>query len=454
VSGTVGLTDRQVALHATGDANLGILQGFFRDIRSAGQADLVADIKGTVDRPVLTGSASIAGGRVRHFALPHSLDAVNGRITFDAGGARLDGLTARLGGGLVRFGGRVGLAGPGGGEFNLTADGEDMRLRYPEGFRSVVDADLALRGRFDAPMLSGAILIKSSVLSRRFEATSNFLELAGRATPSAVTSAPSNFPLRFDLRVVAPSTLRIDNNIARIVSSADLNLRGTYDKPLLFGRAEIERGEVLFEGKRYLVTRGTIDFSNPTKIEPFFDLEAETRARAPGQTYRVTMSIAGTLTRFQWALNSDPPLPTVDIVSLLLSNSTPTDPELAQLRTPQQTQQQLLQARAAQLLVSPISAGVGRVVEQTFGVDTFQITPSLNDPSQQSSRYTPGARLTIGKRISTRAYLTFSQSLTPQSTSRDQIILLEYDQTNRLSWLLSQNEDRTYALEVRVRHAF
>jgi hypothetical protein len=455
VSGTVGLADGEIAVHATGDANLAVMQGFFRDIRSAGQADLVADVKGTLDKPILSGSASIAGGRLRHFALPHSLDAINGKITFDANGARLDDLTARLGGGLVHFGGRVGLSGPGGGEFNLTANGEDMRLRYPEGFRSVIDADLALRGRFDAPVLSGAVLVKSSVLSRRFEATGNFLEFAGRATPATVAATtPGNFPLRFDVRVVAPSSLRIDNNVARIVSSADLNLRGTYDKPLVFGRAEIERGEVLFEGKRYLVTRGTIDFSNPTKIEPFFDLEAETRARAPGQTYRVTMSIAGTLTRFQWALNSDPPLPTVDILSLLLSNTAPTDPELAQLRTPQQTEQQLLQARAAQLLVSPISAGVGRVVEQTFGVDSFQITPSLNDPSTQSTRFNPGARLTIGKRISTRAYLTFSQSLSQQSTSRDQIILLEYDQTDRLSWLLSQNEDRTYALEVRVRHAF
>jgi hypothetical protein len=94
------------------------------------------------------------------------------------------------------------------------------------------------------------------------------------------------------------------------------------------------------------------------------------------------------------------------------------------------------------------------VVEQTFGVDTFQIKPSINDPYQQSSRFNPGARLTIGKRISERVYLTFAQSLTPSSTSRDRIILLEYDQSDRLSWLLSQNEDRTYALEARVRHAF
>jgi len=454
VSGTVGLADREVAIHATGDANLAVLQGVFRDIRSAGRADLAADVRGPFNAPMFNGSASIAGGRIRHFALPHSLEAVNGRITFDAAGARLDGLTARLGGGLVRFDGRVGLAGYVPGELDVTARGEDMRIRYPEGFRSVIDADLALRGRAEAPVLSGAVLVKSALFSRRFDASLNLLELAGRATPAAAPAGESTFPVRLDVRVVAPSTLRVENNVFRLVSSADLNLRGTFDRPLLFGRAEIERGEFMFEAKRYVITRGTIDFSNPTRIEPFVDLEAETRVRVPGQTYRVTASIAGTMARLQWSLNADPPLPTVDILSLLLSNTAPTDPELARLRSPQEAEQQILQARAAQLLVSPLSAGVGRVVEQTFGVDTFQITPSLNDPTQQSSRLNPGARLTIGKRISSRAYLTFSQSLTPQSTSRDQIILLEYDQSDRLSWLLSQNEDRTYALEMRVRHAF
>ena len=87
---------------------------------------------------------------------------------------------------------------------------------------------------------------------------------------------------------------------------------------------------------------------------------------------------------------------------MLLNDAAPTDPELAALRRPDEAEQQLLQARAAQLLVSPISSGVGRVVEQTFGVDTFQITPSLTDPTAQSSRLIPGARLTIGKRISNR----------------------------------------------------
>ncbi|HYE89031.1 MAG TPA: hypothetical protein VEA16_21925, partial [Vicinamibacterales bacterium] len=96
----------------------------------------------------------------------------------------------------------------------------------------------------------------------------------------------------------------------------------------------------------------------------------------------------------------------------------------------------------------------GRVVEQTFGVDTFQITPLLNDPAQSSTRLgvNPTARVTIGKRISDRIFLTYARSLS--STTRDQIILLEFDESESFSWVLSQNEDRTYALELRKRHAF
>jgi hypothetical protein len=454
VGGTVDLGAQQIAISARGDANLGILQGFMRDLRSSGQADLSAAITGPLDRPIFSGEASIAGGRIRHFSLPHALEALNGRVAFDATGLRLDDLTARLGGGLVRFGGRIGMQGYRPGEFNLTAVGQDMRLRYPEGFRSIIDADLSLRGPFEAPVVAGTVNVRSSVWSRRVEASGNFLEFVGRATPVGAGAPATTLPLRFDVRLIAPSTLRIDNNLARIVSSADLALRGTYDKPLVFGRAEIERGEVTFEGKRYVVTHGTIDFSNPNRIEPFFDMEAETRVRVPGQTYTVTLNAVGTFNRFQWGLNSDPPLPTVDVLAMLLNDTAPTDPELAALRRPDEAEQQLLQARAAQLLVSPISSGVGRVVEQTFGVDTFQITPSLTDPAAQSSRLIPGARLTIGKRISNRVYLTFSQSLSASSTTRDQVILLEYDQNDRLSWVLSQNEDRTYALDVRVRYVF
>jgi hypothetical protein len=156
----------------------------------------------------------------------------------------------------------------------------------------------------------------------------------------------------------------------------------------------------------------------------------------------------------QPTFESDPPLPPIDVLTLLFSDTAPAgDIELASLRQGNQREQEILQARATRALTGVLSDEVGRVVQDTFRVDTFQITPLLVDPYQQSSRsVNPAARVTIGKRISDRVYLTYARSLA--SSELNEIILLEYDQSDRLGWVLSQNEDRTYALEVRRRHLF
>ena len=44
-----------------------------------------------------------------------------------------------------------------GDNLNVTVRGEDMHLRYPEGIRSTVDADLSLRGNVQAPTLGGIV---------------------------------------------------------------------------------------------------------------------------------------------------------------------------------------------------------------------------------------------------------------------------------------------------------
>jgi len=97
--------------------------------------------------------------------------------------------------------------------------------------------------------------------------------------------------------------------------------------------------------------------------------------------------------------------------------------------------------------VGAFSGNVTRAVEQAFRLDTVQLTPSLFDPYKSID---PTARLTVGKRISNRVYLTLARSL----NRADQLVLLEFDQNDRLSWVFSRNEDDTYALDVRVRHVF
>jgi hypothetical protein len=70
------------------------------------------------------------------------------------------------------------------------------------------------------------------------------------------------------------------NNLARLVASADLQLRGTYDRPLLFGRA-MDRGEVTFQAAPRGHTR-QYRLHEPLADRAVFDVEAETRCAWPG----------------------------------------------------------------------------------------------------------------------------------------------------------------------------
>lgn len=456
LSGGFDLKKNRIGVNVAGKANLAVLQAFFPgDLRSSGNAALRASVTGSLSQPDFSGYAQITDGRVRYMALPQSIQAINGRVLFGADGIRIDNLTAQIAGGKVTFGGRVEVNGFSLGALELTATGERMEFRYPEGFRSTVDAQFDLVGTMHAPILRGTVTVRSAVYDKRIELNAAMLGLAaGRLSGSGGASSGPMPPVRLDVHILAPSSLRVENNIAHVVASADLWLRGTYDHPQLSGGADVERGDVLVFGHRYLVRRGRIEFPNPTKLEPFFDLSGETLVRVPGQTYVVNVQLTGTTANVVPTFTSDPPLSPVEIVSLLLgaetANADVINAELQGLQS-EQLERTLATSQLQQAAAGVVSAPLTSAVEQTFGLDTFQITPNVGyDPYQ---RLSPTARLTVGKRISNKIYLTYSRSLNTPGGA-DQVILLEYDESERLSWIFSRNEDGTYALDVRVRHVF
>ena len=168
----------------------------------------------------------------------------------------------------------------------------------------------------------------------------------------------------------------------------------------------------------------------------------------------VTLSLLSASTRSKpsLTLGSDPPLPTTDIVALLFG--TTTDVSNAELRAvteaSTEAEESLLRSAGARLLTGTLAAPVRKVVEETFGLDTAQLTPAFGTDADPLA---PTARLTLGKRLSPRAYLTYSRALGTAATDF-QIVVLEYDQSDRLGFVLTQTGDRTFAVEFRVRHSF
>src|SRR6185295_10507793 len=54
VTGSIGVLEDRVGLKIAGDANLGILQGFFREVRGSGRAELTAAVDGPLKKPVFS----------------------------------------------------------------------------------------------------------------------------------------------------------------------------------------------------------------------------------------------------------------------------------------------------------------------------------------------------------------------------------------------------------------
>jgi autotransporter translocation and assembly factor TamB len=315
--------------------------------------------------------------------------------------------------------------------------------------------DLLLTGPMGAPRLTGNVDVLRIEYLGQADSNAGLLSLSNGSAepvgPATPADPDAGTPLLLDIQVSAPRTSFINTRTARIDGQVDLQVRGTFERPQILGTVEILGGEYIFNGNRYFVREGTVDFSNPDALEPVFDVAAETRPRVTGQTFTVNVHLSGTLAGLRVELTSDPWLPESDIVTLLFGGAPNYETaEQRALASSQELQQRMFQTAGAALLASALTSRVGDVFERTGALDTVQITPLLNNETA-FQQLDPSARITLGKRISPRVYLTYSRTL---NTRQDEIILLEYDQSDRLSWVLSRNEDRSYALDFRLRYVF
>ncbi len=459
IAGDIPRSAAPMRVTANGRANLAILQLIFPNLASSGVATVNVQFGGDLHALTISGQGEISDGRLRYRSFPHGLEQINGPLTFDANRITVDRVRARLGEGDVTFTGAIDLKGLVPDQYDLHADGRSMSLRYPAGFQSTVNANLTLTGPVDGPTLGGDVTVLRSTYLQEIDSDQAYLALAALGSSTGAEAGvadESTFPVKLDLTIRAPSRrVTIDTPIAQIAGSANLTVGGTIDAPAVNGLVTIEGGSFFAFGNRYTVLPSSIDFFNPSRIQPSFDVTFSTRVRVPQQTYEVTIRFTGEADRLDLNVTSDPYLPLYDLVNLLLGErydpGTLGSAELRAAVSPQIAQQQAMRNLAAQLLTLPISSRIGSVVQRTIPFDTFSIVPLLGNEATLQA-LTPGARVTLGKRISDRVFLTYSRAL--NATKQYDIVLLEYEQSDRMSWVLSRNEDRTFALDFRIRHVF
>jgi translocation and assembly module TamB len=438
VSGTTFLGEGAVALTARGTADLRALAALSRRLRGSGSARLTVGVAGTTRAPRVDGRLTLEGAGLRVRGFPHGLEDARGVVRFNESALELDGLTGTLGGGTLELPGRATYAGGRLASFDLRPTGRGIALRYPEGLRSLLDADIRLFGDEDRQWLTGSVDVRQATYSRRYDVASELLAARAAAEP-----APGlDEGLRLDLKVRAPGTLRIDNNLASLQARADLAVQGTLGEPAIVGRAEVDRGRLYFQGQTYVIRRGVIDFTNPRRIDPLFDIEAETRIRS----YRVSLKVNGTLDRVTPTLSSDPPLSSVQILNLLAGAE---ESVVTSLTEAQAGQTQLAATGAATLAAGRLSEEVGleRGVERVLGLNRFSIDPSI---VRGGAGTTTSARLTVGKRLTPDLSVIYSQDL---RGTEERILSVEYILSDRLSLLVTREQPGGLGFDVRLRRS-
>lgn len=438
IAGSAGMAgDTPLDLSVEGAADLRVLSVVTRRLRGRGAARLSMSIRGTAEAPRVDGTLELTGAGLRVRGFPTGLEGLQGAVRFSETSAQVEQVSGTFGGGEVELSGQANYGAGKLSSVDLVASGRRVTLRYPEGLRSVLDLELRLFGDAGRQWLSGTIDVRHAQWTRRYDIASELLAATGARPPAASLHEG----LRYDIKVRAPGTLEVDNNLATLSARADLSIAGSAEMPVIVGHAEIDRGRVYFQGNTYTIRRGTIDFTNPRRIDPVFNIEAETRIRS----YRVTLNVNGTLERVYPTLSSDPPLSAVQIVNLLAGAD---ETAVASLTQSQSDQARLAASGAATLAAGRLSEEVGleRGAERLFGLNRFSIDPTLVNGDVAN----PTARLTVGKRITPDLSVLYSIDL---KSGQQQLLSVEYTLSDRFSVLLTSSETAGLGIDIRVRQS-
>ena len=298
--------------------------------RIDGTAGLDIRVGGTVGKPVLSGSAALElkGARMDDENIP-ALGVFHAKLAFANDTLSFGTFDGEFGGGTFKLGGTVKLPKLTEPVFDLRLQSKEVLLQRDDSITVRGDADIKVAGPLKAGTLSGTLFLTQS----RFFKEIDILPIAlpgkkAKPAPRAVQNrhATVSFPQpplrdwKFDLAIKtrADDPFLVRGNLANGAAAVDLKFAGTGLAPYLEGSIRIEKFKATLPFSTLSISRGFVYFKKDEPFAPLIDLQADSQLR----DYLVHAYIYGRAADPQIQLNSEPPLPYSDIVSLLATGTT------------------------------------------------------------------------------------------------------------------------------------
>jgi translocation and assembly module TamB len=428
---------RALELTADGRLDLKLLSSFDPDFTSSGLVTMKLTVGGTVAEPLPQGRLEVANGALSYATLPSGLSELNGSLLFTRDQVHVETLTARTGGGTLDLKGDATYVSRQL-NFNLTASGKEVRLRYPPGVSSTADIELQWIGARSASTISGDITINRMAVTPGFDFGS-YLDRGRQGATLTTANSPLN-NIKLDIHVQTSPALQMRTAIARLSGDADLRLRGSVARPAVLGRVDILEGRATMHGIHFTLERGDITFANPVAIEPQFDLQASTHVR----NYDLNITVTGTPDHgLNINYRSEPPLPKSDIIALLALGRT--GDESSQLQ--EQSGQSAFSDQATDLILNQaLNDTTSSRFQRLFGASNIKIDPQgLTTETNPTAR---GPQVTIEQQFANNISLTYSTNV---SQSSEQIIQGEYYINRNVSIVGTRDQNGVVSFDIQVR---
>lgn len=426
---------KEFNLSLSGEADMKVTTLFTKELEySRGKAYMAVMLSGDWLEPRVRGALNIKDGALKSRTLSQRIEKVNIGLFLNEKQILMEQFEGAIGGGTIKGTGRMELSGLRFGQFGMNFVVSNARFAYPEGFSSTIDANLFLQGDAKSKFAKGDILIKKGEYKRRVEWKSALLEFQ-KARQPAKGEVPVLGDTALNIRIHGKENIWINNNTAKLPLEADVILKGTINSPVIVGKVEAVDGEIYFRRNRFKVISGRVDFTDPEKINPVFDIHASSKVRK----YQIDLNLTGTIDRFNLSLISDPPLSETDILALLTTGRTAE--ELAG------AEQVIGTTEAASFVTGQVQDIIEERVSEIMGFERFQI-----DPYYYSAKTSAGPRLTVSKHFwDDSLYATYSTNL---ATTEDQLILLEYILNKNISLVGERDEMGRYGADIKFRIEF
>jgi hypothetical protein len=294
-----------------------------------GTLGLDVRVAGTVEKPVLSGTAALdlIQARMDDENVP-AIRAFKARLGFADDTLTFNTFAGEVGGGTFKLGGTIKLPKLTEPVFDLQMQSNEVLVKRDDSITVRADADVKLAGPLAAAAVTGTVLVTHSRFFKEIDILP--IALPGKAKPApksarAIDTGVSipQAPLRdwtFDLAIKTKPNdpFLIRGNLANGAAVLDLKLGGTGLAPYLEGAVRIEEFKASLPFSTLNVSRGFIYFTKEAPFQPSLDLQADSQTR----DYLVHAFIYGKAADPQIQLSSEPPLQYSDIVSLLATGVT------------------------------------------------------------------------------------------------------------------------------------